>query len=165
MKQFYEPIREGNLFHRSNHHGGYSYVNGQNVRNVRPNRTAVGMSVTLARMQRLNAARNGRRDRLSAIFDKALPNRELNTPSMDVLRLVTRGTLDVLGHGHSLFDTRPAKCQCCGNGDPKKLVLTERGRNKLKAARRRLAERRAKWNAAAQDYVMFGAPLPEDYPK
>lgn len=96
-------------------HGGY-LVPAQPIAVDRPNRTAAGMSKTLERKKR-------RRQRLGP-----------SKLSDDALALVVRGTTDKLGAQHMFRITRKT-CDCCGSKTGK-LMLTDRGRDRLARLRR-----------------------------
>jgi hypothetical protein len=97
-------------------HGGY-LVPAKPLAVDRPNRTAAGMSKTLERKKR-------RRQRLGP-----------SKLSDDALALVVRGTTDKLGAAHVFRFTRKT-CECCGSKTGK-LMLNDRGRERLARMRRR----------------------------
>lgn len=104
----------------------------------RPTKAAAGMSYTHARSQRMRPRR-------------LPPAANPDGSTRDSLALMVRGTLSkVRGLGWS---TERAACPCCGSRQKGKLVLNERGRVRLAAARRRAEERGKAGERATAEFL------------
>lgn len=99
---------------RLRQHGNFNVPQGSVPDVRRPNRLAAGMSYTRKRSPRLT------------------------NPTDDVLFLLVRGTLDSLRSLQTTSYAAPVRCQCCG-GRTERLALSESGKLRLRAARRRKA--------------------------
>lgn len=113
----------------------------------RPTKAAAGMSYTHARSQRMRPRR-------------LPPAANPDGSTRDSLALMVRGTLSkVRGLG---FSTERAACPCCGSRQKGRLVLNERGRVRLAAARRRAMERAKAGERRTLDFLT-AAGFVEDF--
>lgn len=120
----------GDLARRMNLPGGYQ-VEARPVPVRRPNRLAAGMQFT-----------ERRRDNIKSRTFRDLCDMEPKSVSnVDALALIVNGTTDKF-RSLRAWHVEAGRCPCC-NAKSRGLVLTDKGRLRLKAARRRAAERQA----------------------